>query len=259
MIRPEHRPGARAGSVARVVAMLLLSSLLVACTAGRSDGTAATTPVDADRASRQQAHRQQVAAITDFEVGGGFGFWTDEQQLTTRLTWAQHGENLDIDVIAPMAAGSLAVSRQDGLSTIRRGTESLSSREPLDTLLQQALGLDVRVPVSQLSDWLRGLPGEGRDLEYDTAGRLVALQLRDEAGRLWRARFRRYASIDGIELPALITAVSKPYHVRLVLKRWQLGEPPGEGAGEGEEVAPEPGAPVETPSPSRLRIPGRRA
>lgn len=246
----------RLGAGTRLLSVVVLASLLSGCAALRGNTGQHSETADIDHQSRLDRHRQQVAAITRFDVSGGFGFWTDDEQLSTRLTWRQRGEDLAIDVIAPMAAGSLAVKREGGVSTIQRGEQSISSRASLDSLLQEALELDVRVPVSQMSDWLRGLPGDGQDLDYDDTGRLVALRLRDDAGRLWQARFRRYETVDGVDLPALITAVSKPYHVRLVLRHWQLGNPAGETPLPDSD--PSPDASPE-PAPSRLHIPGRRA
>ncbi len=89
-------------------------------------------------------------------------------------------------------------------------------------LVEAAVGWPV--PVAELSDWIRGLPGtEQARAEFADDGTLRQVSMTN-----WALTYHRFNEIDGQLMPVSLEAESPPYRVRLVLRawEWQRSEPP---------------------------------
>jgi len=109
------------------------------------------------------------------------------------------------------------------------------------------------VPLDQLALWLRGLPGDARDVRRDARGRLESLRWRDAGGTTWQARVLDWTTLDGLDLPALVSARGADHRLRLVLRDWSAGDVadgPAAGATDGDEL---------TPAGTRREVPGSAA
>lgn len=245
-----HRP-ARPRRAAAALFAALLATLLGGCASGVADGSRAVEPgVLPDIAARERA----LDALTRFRVRGGLGIWNDEVAHSARLDWRQDGERLELVLDAPLGLGRARLLADADEARLGRGDAAPLVADSAEELLQRALGLSAPVPLAQLALWLRGLPGEARVVARDAAGRLRELDWRDGGGARWRARVLDYVTVDGLELPRLLTARGSGYRMRLSLRDWSTS--PGDDSvtpSEGER-----GGPDESPRPPRrLPVPGR--
>ena len=204
--------------------------------------------------AEQAAQQARLDRLDAFKVSGGLGFWDDTQNFTAKVVWQEDGDTRDVLVTAPLGIGRMRLIEEAGEARVERG-----SREPVTgrdggLLLARVLGLDAAVPIDAISQWIRGLPGENSSMVVrDEGGRIESLRWRDASGRRWRASLLRYATVDGLELPALLTATSQGGTIRLALSDWDLDP---EAAGESATSA-QAESPVEETGNSRLSIPGR--
>lgn len=189
---------------------------------------------------------EALLALQDFHVQGGLGVWTDEESFSGRIDWLQQSGDLDITLTAPLGFASLRLRRVDGQASLQRGKAAPLLGSSAGSLLQAALGLNLPLPLDQLSYWLRGLPGQATDVHYADSGWLQSLKYRDAEGTRWRVRVLRYTTLETLQLPALITAKGGPYNVRLALANWQKDAVPASENGDDK-----------SPGPERLAIPGR--
>jgi len=188
---------------------LILLGLLSACS------TLPTQPtVDpADRKAR-------LEALNEFSFSGGLGIWTDEQSISARVQWQQSDDGLAVGLTGPFGIGDMLLEETAGIATLSRSGTVVTRGSNVDTVLQTGLGLAVPVPVGQLKSWVIGLPGDAESVVFDTQGKLSSLRFTDGQGRRWQARFLRYTELDGLDVPAIITASGGEYSVRLLLKNW---------------------------------------
>jgi outer membrane lipoprotein LolB len=226
--------------------MGLLSFLLAGCQSvadATGARTAAVTATEQRMAGQIRAREDRLLERQAFQVQGGLGIWTDEESVSARVLWQQDADQLNLTLTGPLGMGTLElVSTAAGASITRGDTLLATGRSPDDTL-RRVLALAAPVPVGELAFWIRGLPGNANSVARDTQGRLLSLRYVDDEGTSWHARFRRYSSWDGVQVPALITASGGDYSVRLVLKDWLYPTP---------SAAPEKVGPY-----IRLPIPGR--
>ena len=92
----------------------------------------------------------------------------------------------------------------------------------IDELVRLQLGWEI--PVDSLSWWVRGLvaPGEYGERKIDNEGDLVELLQNG-----WHIEYGRYSAVEGIRLPARLTARKADWKVKLVVRHWVLGEESG--------------------------------
>ncbi|MEE9334366.1 MAG: lipoprotein insertase outer membrane protein LolB [Granulosicoccaceae bacterium] len=187
-------------------------------------------------------NRVSSATLTHFEVSGGLGIWTDKENISTRMHWQQRADDFSFDLTAPLGSASLRVDQRDNRTTVTRGNAVVASSADPGIALQQALGLSVPVPVSQIAQWLKGQPGDADTTTFNDAGLLQSLRYTDQSGISWNAVIRKRKVFQDAQVPALITATGGPYNVRIVLKTWQ-----------SLKSEPTEGTPIK--SPTRLVIP----
>ncbi len=161
------------------------------------------------------------ATLSNFAVSGGLGIWTTTENISSRMRWQQRGDDFTFDLTAPLGLASIKLAHQNHSTTVSRGDVVVARSANPGVALQQALGLAIPVPVSQIAQWLKGQPGSASATQYNDAGLLRSLQYTDQSGTRWDAVVRDRTSFQGARVPSLITASGGPYQVRIVLKEWQ--------------------------------------
>lgn len=167
------------------------------------------------------------ATLSSFVVTGGLGIWTATENISSRLRWQQRGADFTFDLTAPLGLASVKLDHQNKSTTVSRGDVVVARSANPGVALQQALGLEIPVPVAEIAQWLKGQPGSASATQYNDAGLLRSLQYTDQSGTRWDAVVRSRTSFQGARVPSLITASGGPYQVRIALKEWQsLAEEP---------------------------------
>ncbi len=192
----------------RGLIFLVLASSLVSC---------ATPKVS----QSPQSPTTSSSSLTHFEVSGGLGIWTDDENISARMRWQQRADDFSFDLTAPLGVASLKVDKQDNLTTVTRGNALVAKSSDPGVALQQALNLSVPVPVSQIAQWLKGQPGDADSSKFNEAGLLQSLRYTDLSGTRWNAVIRQRKLFQDALVPALITATGGPYNVRIVLNQWK--------------------------------------
>jgi len=167
-----------------------------------------------------------LSELTDFSFTGGLGIWTSEESIPARIQWQQSEAGLLLKLTGPMGLGDMQLVQAGDTAVLTRGQDTVATGTSADQIIQRGLGLSAPVPVEELKQWVRGLPGEASTVVRDASGKLASLRFRDGTGVIWEARFKRYTMFNNLQVPALITATGGPYNVRLVMKNWQSGTEP---------------------------------
>jgi len=169
-----------------------------------------------------QLRESRLRELTNFQVGGGLSIWTETESIPARISWTQSGADLALNLVGPLGLGELDLQDNSGVVTLSRGKTVVTSGTSSDDVIQRGLGLTAPVPVEELKQWIRGLAGSGEEIIRDSNGKLSSLRYLDQSGVLWSVRFKRYETVNGLSLPALITASGGAYAVRLILKNWNF-------------------------------------
>ena len=238
------------------VGLGLLAVVLVGCQPANS-----VKPVIDDREQLIFLREDALASLSGFTVRGGLGIWTDDETISARMAWREAADNsVSLTLVAPLGLGTVELQRDDRGAILTRGNKVIGQGASADQVLQQGLALERPIPLEQMSQWLRGLPGAGQKIQRDDRGRLKSLQYRDSGGLNWRAQFLKYTDLDGLDVPALIFANGGPYNVRLKLRDWLLASSEQISTQESTRESSQDSSQEPTNNgklPQRLAIPGQ--
>ncbi|MFO1371956.1 MAG: lipoprotein insertase outer membrane protein LolB [Candidatus Competibacteraceae bacterium] len=158
-----------------------------------------------------------LARLHDWRAGGRIGVINAQDGWHASFQWTQQGPNYRIDLIGPLGQGRVSV--QGDVREVRVQTQdgqNWTAANP-DELLEQTLG--IRLPVSGLRYWIRGLPEPGPTpvLQSDAQGRLTRLEQHG-----WSIEYPAYTQVAAFELPARIIAQRQDLSVKLIIEQWSL-------------------------------------
>lgn len=195
---------------ARLWLVLATATLLSAC-------ATLPEPVDDPEARYRQA-TEQLRALTDWDASGRAALRTADDSGSLSLDWQQRGEAYQVDLRAPMGAGS---ARLEGDAEGVWLTTSAGDREYApdpETLLAWYTGY--RVPVSALRYWLRGLTAPGPEVEDLTLGPAGRPERIVQGG--WEVVYRDWTEASGLPVPSRLEIVRGDDLVRVVIRNWRL-------------------------------------
>lgn len=149
----------------------------------------------------------------------------ERQGWHAALRWEQRGQHYHITLSSPL--GQDIAQLDGGPGGVQwRSADAADTAQDGETLLYRRLGL--RLPVSGLRFWVLGLPDPGvpvaqQDRQLDGLGRLTRLR---QSG--WDIEFRRYAVVDGMDLPDKLFLTTQTdgtaIEVRVVVEQWRINQ-----------------------------------
>ena len=186
-------------------------------------------------ADRQRA-LQSLAAWT---AVGRIALSSPTEGFSAAMDWRQVNTDYDVELTALLGQRALRVTQKGPQALLKSPGRAAVTGNNAELLLLNELG--VRVPLLQMSSWIKGLPGSQARPEYDDGGRLSSLAYTDEDGTPWVANFKTYQRVNDMDLPARIDISGRDYNIRLLIKRWQVVQSTTQ--------------PPSQQSPARLQIP----
>lgn len=190
--------------------MVLMSCILLAACAPRAPlGPIARDP--------WLARKAVLINLQEWAISGRMGVTTEHEGWHASLFWTQQGQNYQIDLIGPLGQGRIRIQGDASGVTVQTADGRVISAEDPERLLEETLG--VRVPVTGLKYWVRGLPAavQYTELTGDEQGRLTHLE---QGG--WVIDYSDYEPVAELDLPTRIRARQGDLQVRLVIGQWNL-------------------------------------
>ena len=147
-------------------------------------------------------------AISDGKEGGSGNLLWFHDDRVTRMSF--HGA---------LGKGAWQLQADASGARLELANGSVHQATSITELVLKQVGW--KVPVDALSWWIKGLaqPDKWETRTMDEKGRLKSLQ---QFG--WDVDFDNYGEQDSYWLPAKLTARHGKYSVKMVVRRWRLGE-----------------------------------
>lgn len=180
-------------------------------------------PAGGDAEAAWQARQNTLSALDVWSLSGRIGIQADQESWQASLRWNQRADGYDIKLSTPLGQEVLQLY-SDAAGVIMRTAEGEDFAQDGESLIFKRLGW--RLPVSGLRYWVLGVPDPqapsvaSADQELDGLGRLTRLR---QSG--WEIDFRRYVTVNTIELPDKIFLSNKQgaqLEVRLVMEQWEI-------------------------------------
>lgn len=209
------------------LAVLGLALVLAGCAAGpRSQPD--------DREAAWGALHARLQALDAWRAEGRLVVRSGNDGGQAAFTWIERPDGtFSMRMAGPWGQGAARLTGGDGSAQLRAADGARYVAADAGELLAGVYGWDI--PVAGLRRWLVGLPGAGADYALDRFGRVTTLGWQD-----WHVEYRRYRQLDGIDLPAALTAVraGDDTEIRVAIDGWRLG------AGGGDARPPDSPVPL---------------
>lgn len=188
---------------------LLLAVLLAGCV------SVPQRAVDDGAALRAQIAREAlIGADPDWQFVGRIAVSADGHGGSGRIDWRQSGEDLSIQLSAPVTRRSWRLSRVDGWARLDGLDEGPLQGDDAAQMLRQRVGWDV--PLAQMSWWVRGLRARGA-AQVNFAANALPTSIEQDG---WSVQYRDWTTVAGQPMPARLFARRGDASVRLVIDRW---------------------------------------
>jgi outer membrane lipoprotein LolB len=158
------------------------------------------------------ARRQALAGLRRFRLSGRLAVAAGAEGFNAALEWQQSGDDIDLQLRAPLGFGSARLELRDGLWRFTTSQGLRHEGEAARQALQQQLGFEL--PLEALRYWVLALE----------------LPASLQAGlETWRAQVDswREATLgrDRLQMPRRLTVQRADLRLRLLVESWQLGVP----------------------------------
>ena len=163
------------------------------------------------------ARQAELSRLSRWQATGRIGVVNGEEGWHASFQWGQEQASYRIDLMGPLGQGRVLIQGDSERVSIQTQDGQRREAPDPDTLITEALG--IRLPVSGLRYWLRGVPEPGpvTGLQTDAEGRLSRLEQNG-----WIIDYADYAPGAAYQLPTRIVARRQDLSVKLVIERWTL-------------------------------------
>ena len=159
----------------------------------------------------------RLKAFNAWRVNGSISLNSAEEgKFNASFSWDASGTSFDLKLFGPLGVRALQLTQTpEGASLIDR--DGQTNAPSAEQLLLRATGFIV--PISEMQIWAVGLPGNGKELQRDEAGRLTSMVV-DEGEIEWNITYPRYSVVDNIDLPRFVNIDSEGIQIKLSFRRW---------------------------------------
>ncbi|HAF87453.1 MAG: outer membrane lipoprotein LolB [Legionellaceae bacterium] len=152
-----------------------------------------------------------------WDLTGAIAARSQAKSWTAAINWLQRQKHTyQIRLNGPLGSGAILIEK-NGRQVIFRDGPRLIRSTNADALLKQQTG--IRLPVSYLYYWVRGLPAPGPVtlMKKNAAGQLILLK---QAG--YRIEYLGYTKVNDTQLPHAIRLNGSDIFMKLVIKQWKV-------------------------------------
>ena len=154
------------------------------------------------------------ATLSDFSLSGRFSLRQDDENYSGRLEWKHAGADNKLVLSSPFGQGIAEIrTRADGAS-LQTSDGTLYTAADAESLTADVLGYVL--PLSQLTDWVRGRVAVDGSAELDAEGRPLHVRYPD-----WSVAYG-YGSDDPAALPnRVFVERAGGFELRLRIDEWR--------------------------------------
>ncbi|NLS43433.1 lipoprotein localization protein LolB [BEV proteobacterium] len=201
---------------ARALRLLPLASLLLtACTLTKPSGPSATL----DSTAWSQ-HKQQVQHLSQYQTRGAFAYLSDSKKLSANFFWHESStQHYRLLLTNPFGGTELELCAQpDGIQiTYEQGKRYIG--KDAEYMLSQLTGM--RIPLTNLRQWIIGLPGDAQQFTLDEHARLSTATL-VQNGLTWEVKYLGYDDSVTPPLPNALELTQGEQRIKLKMNNWTV-------------------------------------
>ncbi|MBG6241656.1 MAG: lipoprotein localization protein LolB [Candidatus Symbiopectobacterium sp. Dall1.0] len=201
---------------ARALRLLPLASLLLtACTLTKPSGPSATSDSPA-----WLQHKQQVQQLSQYQTRGAFAYLSDSKKLSANFFWHESStQRYRLLLTNPFGGTELELRAQPDGIQITDGQGKRYIGKDAEYMLSQLTGM--RIPLTNLRQWMIGLPGDAQQFTLDEHARLSTATL-VQNGLTWEVKYLGYDDSVTPPLPNALELTQGEQRIKLKMNSWTV-------------------------------------
>ncbi|WP_228729949.1 lipoprotein insertase outer membrane protein LolB [Shewanella avicenniae] len=159
----------------------------------------------------------QVSQAKAWELKGKIAVKTPEQKFSTNLYWLHTPESEELRLTSMIGSTLMLLTSNNRSATLEVDGNTYQGANATE-LLQHLSGW--QIPISQLPQWIVGLPGNATIIKTDAQGLPQKLQ---DARQLppWQIDYKSWQTLQSNQLPRLLTLERGELSLKIQLNEWQ--------------------------------------
>ncbi|MDP5292686.1 lipoprotein insertase outer membrane protein LolB [Oceanimonas sp. CHS3-5] len=162
-----------------------------------------------------QAQKQQLAELDDWQLAARLGIITPDERGSLSLFWRQNSDDYRLNLTNVVGKRVFDLSRRNGRIELIDSEGQRHTATNARDLVYALTGWDL--PVEQLADWIKGLPGDAATVSFDEDGRPARVLAHG-----WQLRYLGYTQIGELWLPSRLELSHDTTTLKLAVSRWEL-------------------------------------
>ncbi|SES10828.1 outer membrane lipoprotein LolB [Vreelandella subterranea] len=194
------------------------ASRLAACAAALLLAGCATQAPQ-DESGRQvgdwDAQEDRVNDFDTWTLVGKAGLRTPDDNTSANLDWNQHPHYFRMLISGPFGGGRNVLEGREGRFSLSNSEGRFEAETP-EALMEEQLGW--ALPVSDMPDWVRGLPGDDKNYQMESDEFGFPSHLAQDG---WEIDYRDWEQFAGMWLPRRLVMNYDDIRITLVVNEWR--------------------------------------
>lgn len=164
-------------------------------------------------------HQKRLASLQSWVFDGRVAIKGGKQNGSASLLWQQKKNKFDLRLSGPLGRQMMHAWGDEVSVFVDFPKKKTLHAKNINDLIEQGVGW--QVPVDRFRYWVKGAfaSGDFDSYQLDVKGRLKELK---QDG--WTITYKRYSSVNHVDLPGKVFLSRKPYEVRMVVNHWEINE-----------------------------------
>ncbi|AXF76018.1 lipoprotein insertase outer membrane protein LolB [Erwinia tracheiphila] len=193
----------------------LAGLLLAACSINKPQG-----PGQSIHSPQWQQYQKQVQKITQYQTRGAFAYLSDSQKMYARFNWQQTApDRYRLLLTNPLGITELQLDAQGSVVQIVDSKGKRYVSNDAEKMIAQLTGM--AIPLTNLRQWIMGLPGDATDYSLDDQYRLREVRYTQD-NRQWTVNYLSYDSGQNPVLPASLELREGSQRIKLKMDSWTV-------------------------------------
>ena len=178
-----------------------------------------TLPEESATNVEWEQHRQKLVNIQAFQATGKIGYRSIDESISLNFYWSHTTNKSELRLINFLGSTLLTLTiSPEGAKVITNDNETFENKDA-DILLAKLTGLTF--PVTQMQNWIKGLPIQADAYTFNQTNTLQSLQ-KINGGTNWTLNYDRYQDYSQLPLPYQMTLNSSDTKIKIVVSKWKI-------------------------------------
>lgn len=199
---------------------VLLSALVLILT-----GCSSVPPTQENYSVDWQAQKQTLEQLNTFKATGKIGYKDSEHRQSLNFILKHASSYSELKLLSVFGQTMLTVQMTPTGAMVTNSDGQVQTAQQANTLIEHLTGL--AIPVSQLPDWIKGLPTQADNVIFNQANTVESLT-KSIDNREWNLTYQSYQSVvnkqQSITLPKqmLLHQNDTNTEIKILISKWIL-------------------------------------